>query len=78
MKKLKTIMLICLSLLFLGMVFIAVSLAVYVPGASQEKNGMVVMLLFLSVHSSPAGSPLPDGHGLVREAIRTSMPHVIN
>ena len=48
MKKLKTIMLICSSLLFLGMVFIAVSLALYVPGASREKNVMVVLLLFMS------------------------------
>ena len=48
MKKLKTIILICSSLLFLGMVFIAISLAFYVPGASREKNWMVVMLLFMS------------------------------
>jgi diguanylate cyclase (GGDEF)-like protein len=48
MKKIKTIMLICSSLLFLGMVFVAVRLAFYVPGASPEKNAITVLLLFLS------------------------------
>jgi diguanylate cyclase (GGDEF)-like protein len=48
MKKLNLIILISTFLLFLGVLAIAVSLALYVPGASREKNWMVVMLLFLS------------------------------
>jgi diguanylate cyclase (GGDEF)-like protein len=48
MKKLKTIMMICSSLLFFGMVFVALRLAFYVPGASREMTVMIALLLFLS------------------------------
>jgi diguanylate cyclase (GGDEF)-like protein len=48
MKNVRAIILICLSLLFLGMVSIVVVLAVLVPVASREKNLMIAVLLFLT------------------------------
>jgi diguanylate cyclase (GGDEF)-like protein len=49
MNKLKTIILICSAVLFLGLVYAAIHLAFTVPGPSRDKIAMVVFLLLLSV-----------------------------